>query len=52
LRESRTGSDRERKNDCRDDSRFRHHIFSPHYVECRRYESSPWLNLSGLRFEQ
>jgi hypothetical protein len=27
LRKSNTSSDGERKNYCRDDSRFRHHIF-------------------------
>jgi hypothetical protein len=29
LRKSNTSSDSERKNYCRDDSRFRHHIFLP-----------------------
>jgi len=29
LRESRTGSDHKRKNDCRNDSRFRYHMLLP-----------------------
>jgi hypothetical protein len=52
LCESRTGSQGQRKNDCRNDSRFRHHIFLPTMWNVVDFESSPCATLSGLGFGQ
>jgi hypothetical protein len=52
LCESRTGSEGERKNDCRNDSRSRHHIFLPTMWNVVNFESSLCATLSGLYFEQ